>query len=224
MAWRVGIVLDEDFSPRDVGALVQQMPVWALETPARRRDAEQIRLGAGEMWNNEPPFTLFRGYLTFRPVDYLQEFIGTIAEHHPSLACVYLMRVQESAELSEVMRCAGFVPTANSKDAIVFRIPVGNLANVPVLPLDARDWRGMDDVYSSFFAAVGAPKWHDRNLNALRDSIVTGSIYLVGVPCVLVIENLDAATTEGNMAGQEFIEFLREFEAEGCPISVVILS
>jgi hypothetical protein len=42
------------------------------------------------------------------------------------------------------------------------------------ITLDAAGWQAADDVYSAFFRAVGAPPWHGRNLDALRDSIGAG--------------------------------------------------
>lgn len=42
-----------------------------------------------------------------------------------------------------------------------------------------------------FFQVVGAPAWHGRNFNALRDSIETGQINAVEVPYRIVIKNFD---------------------------------
>ena len=39
------------------------------------------------------------------------------------------------------------------------------------LILNGAEWTTRDDVYDSFFRAVGAPDWHGRNFDALRDSI-----------------------------------------------------
>src|ERR1044071_7580655 len=44
------------------------------------------------------------------------------------------------------------------------------------LELDGTNWKTRDDFYDAFFKAVGAPSWHGRNFNALRDSIITGEI------------------------------------------------
>jgi len=49
------------------------------------------------------------------------------------------------------------------------------------LTLNGAEWKTRDDVYDSFFRAVGATDWHGRNFNALRDSIATGSINTVEV-------------------------------------------
>ena len=38
---------------------------------------------------------------------------------------------------------------------------------------------------------VGAPDWHGRNFDALRDNIAAGSINAVEVPYRLVIKNYD---------------------------------
>ena len=59
------------------------------------------------------------------------------------------------------------------------------------LILEGTSWTTDDDVYDAFFGAVGAPEWHGRNFNALRDSISTGSINKVEVPYRLVIKNYD---------------------------------
>ena len=59
------------------------------------------------------------------------------------------------------------------------------------LILDGSGWATSDDVYSSFFRVVGAPEWHGRNFDALRDSILGGSINHVEVPFRLLIKNYD---------------------------------
>ena len=42
--------------------------------------------------------------------------------------------------------------------------------------LNGAAWSTKDDVYDAFFRAVGAPEWHGRNFDALRDSIAGGEI------------------------------------------------
>ncbi len=54
--------------------------------------------------------------------------------------------------------------------------------------LDGARWSTKDDVYDAFFRAAGAPEWHGRNFDALRDSIAGGSINQVEVPYCLVIK------------------------------------
>lgn len=43
------------------------------------------------------------------------------------------------------------------------------------IELDARAWRSADDVYSALLAALEAPGWHGRNLDALWDSLTEGA-------------------------------------------------
>ena len=47
---------------------------------------------------------------------------------------------------------------------------------MPTLLLDGARWKTADDFYNAFLEAVGAPPWHGRNFNALRDSIAGGDI------------------------------------------------
>jgi RNAse (barnase) inhibitor barstar len=61
------------------------------------------------------------------------------------------------------------------------------------LVLDAREWTTQDDVYDSFFRAVGAPDWHGRNLDALNDSIAGRQINAIEVPYLIVIKNSNSA-------------------------------
>lgn len=49
-------------------------------------------------------------------------------------------------------------------------------AGTPVIDLDAREWRVVEDAYAVLLPAIGAPHWHGHNLDALNDSLVTGSI------------------------------------------------
>lgn len=86
------------------------------------------------------------------------------------------------------------------------------------LILNGADWRTRDDVYDSFFQAVGAPDWHGRNFNALRDSIATGSINAVEVPYRLVIKNYDKIAPSAKQMADDFIGLIRELASQGSPV------
>jgi RNAse (barnase) inhibitor barstar len=58
---------------------------------------------------------------------------------------------------------------------------------VPTLLLDGARWKTADDFYNAFLEAVGAPPWHGRNFNALRDSIAGGDINAVGLLYGIVV-------------------------------------
>jgi RNAse (barnase) inhibitor barstar len=88
------------------------------------------------------------------------------------------------------------------------------------LLLDAAQWSSRDDVYDSFFRAVGAPLWHGRNFNALRDSIATGQINQVEVPYRIVIKNHQRSGEGVKEMISEFVDLLQELGARGCPVQV----
>jgi RNAse (barnase) inhibitor barstar len=88
------------------------------------------------------------------------------------------------------------------------------------LTLNGAEWKTRDDVYDSFFRAVGAPDWHGRNFNALRDSIATGSINTVEVPYRLVIQNYDKIAPSARQMADDFVDLIRELAAEGCPVEI----
>ncbi len=50
-------------------------------------------------------------------------------------------------------------------------------------------------MYLSFFAVVGAPDWHGRNFNAIRDSIGTGDINQIETPYRLEFQNYGSVDT-----------------------------
>jgi RNAse (barnase) inhibitor barstar len=88
------------------------------------------------------------------------------------------------------------------------------------LPLDGAKWQSKDDVYDSFFRAVGAPDWHGRNLDALNDSIAHGSINQVEVPYRLVIKNYDKIGAGAKQMADDFIDLIRDIAASGCPVEI----
>lgn len=88
------------------------------------------------------------------------------------------------------------------------------------LILNGAEWRTQDDVYDSFFQAVGAPDWHGRNFNALRDSIARGSINAVEVPYRLVIKDYDKIALPAGEMADDFIALIRELAAKGCPVEI----
>jgi RNAse (barnase) inhibitor barstar len=88
------------------------------------------------------------------------------------------------------------------------------------LMLDGRDWDTADDVYDAFFLAVGAPVWHGRNLDALNDSIATGSINAIEVPYRIVIANFDLISGNAMSMATNFTDLVREIAARGCPVEI----
>jgi RNAse (barnase) inhibitor barstar len=221
MAWQVALVLDTEYSPRELAMLVHQMPVWAVQTADRTAVAPAIRTGAGELWTPEPAFTLFSAASLSNPVDTCFHVLGTVLEHHPSLAALELNGVPASPVLTEMLQRDGFVPASGQfHEGVAFRKPLELLSDVQDLTLDATNWESADDVYDSFFDAVRASAWHGRNFDALKDSIVTGGINGIEVPYRIVIKNLAGKQNGAREIVDQFVDLIAHFEAEGCPVRV----
>jgi hypothetical protein len=69
--------------------------------------------------------------------------------------------------------------------------------------------------FTTVFRAVGAPDWHGRNLNALRDSIAGGDINEVEVPYRLIVTNYDQIAPQAKKMADDFIDLIKELAAEG---------
>ena len=70
---------------------------------------------------------------------------------------------------------------------------MGSTGSNPQIVIDWAEVEDLDALYDSLFAQTGAPSWHGRNLNALNDSWVTGSICSEGPPFDFVLRNEDHA-------------------------------
>ena len=223
MVWKVALVLDTEYSTGDLGKLVHQMPAWAIDTPARREAASEIRREAGEIWFPDPAFTLFTPSRENDRVEICRHIIGTLLEHHPYAASLQLIGVSCSPDLIEVLSDEGFEKASGGfHDSISFRKPIEKLIGVGEVVLDASNWTTPNDFYDSFFSAVGAPDWHGRNLDALNDSIAAGNINRIEVPYHIVIQNLAQAKHDARATTGGFVELVHQLEAEGCPVTVIM--
>jgi len=91
------------------------------------------------------------------------------------------------------------------------------------LALDGTRWRTKDDLYDAFFAAVGAPSWHGRNLDALNDSIAAGSINAIEVPYRIVIRNFDLISGEAERMATDFVDLILEISERGCQVEIELM-
>jgi RNAse (barnase) inhibitor barstar len=88
--------------------------------------------------------------------------------------------------------------------------------------MDGKNWATQDDIYDAFFQAVGAPSWHGRNFNALRDSICTGRINKIEVPYLIKIKNYASIGVGARGAADDFVDLIRELRESGCPVDIQI--
>jgi Barstar (barnase inhibitor) len=86
------------------------------------------------------------------------------------------------------------------------------------LSLNGASWRTRDDFYDAVFAAVGAPEWHGRNFNALRDSIGTGGVNKVEPPYCIVIAGRSNMGQEAQQVVADFCDLIRELRESGCVV------
>lgn len=63
-----------------------------------------------------------------------------------------------------------------------------------IIRLDAAHWREVDDLYNALLAALGAPQWHGRNLNALEESLADDDINKVRQPFSIEVASADRAS------------------------------
>lgn len=85
---------------------------------------------------------------------------------------------------------------------------------IPLLTLDATTWRKPDDIYTAFFAVVGAPAWHGRNLDALNDSIVGGCINEIEYPYRIEIRGWKTIDEGAKVESWRVVQLWREVGIE----------
>jgi RNAse (barnase) inhibitor barstar len=88
--------------------------------------------------------------------------------------------------------------------------------------MDAVGWTSRDDIYSSFFEAVGAPPWHGKNLDAIWDSIRGGQINKIEVPFRLVFTNYAALSPSLKNDAERFIGVFRDAAEDAVPVDIRI--
>lgn len=86
--------------------------------------------------------------------------------------------------------------------------------------LDGRDWQTELDLIEAVIAGVDGPLWHGRNYNALRDSLVVGSVNGINPPYNFVIKHPTNLTPELAEAISYFVARIDEWQAEGEQVSV----
>ena len=89
------------------------------------------------------------------------------------------------------------------------------------LQLDGSNWKTTDDFYKAFFRVVGAPDWHGRNFNALRDSIITGQINKIELPFTIRVSGLDKMPPQYKKLVEDFCSLIKEIRAVGHEVDAI---
>ena len=88
------------------------------------------------------------------------------------------------------------------------------------IELDGADWSAADDFYTAYFAAVGAPEWHGRNLDALWDSLTGGGINQRNPPFRICISQTARMPCDAREILSRFEALVQEAEREGHPVQI----
>ena len=225
MAWQVAIVFDEpqlvETLHDNLYILLGQMPVWVVAEADRVPKISELREQWNSCWWPEPALTLVRPSMNQGHVSETFELIPTIQEHHPRMATVRVFGIEPSDQLRGRLADLGFVPTTGKTwDGLGFATPLRTIEDVADIELDATEWKSGDDFYQAFFKAVGAPNWHGKSLDALNDSISTGGINKIEVPCRLLVKNTSSAASQVVEFLGSLTELISNLRANGCPIDL----
>lgn len=87
--------------------------------------------------------------------------------------------------------------------------------------LSGTDWKNCGDFWDAFLAAVGAPKWHGRNLDALSDSIGRGSINAIEAPYRIVIRDVDDLPMSVSFLLCQISKLFDELRTEGILVELI---
>ena len=88
--------------------------------------------------------------------------------------------------------------------------------------IDCANWKTADNLYDSFFSAVGAPSWHGRNFNALRDSVCNGQINKIEIPYLVRLKNFSSIGPGVRRVAEDFVSLIKEIRDAGCPVDIVV--
>jgi RNAse (barnase) inhibitor barstar len=221
MAWQVAVILDTETN-LNVG--IGLMPIWARATPEREAYPLEWREQWNAMWSPDPGFTLITTPHAGDLIEQAANTLPTVSEHHPNLFCVHLFGLPQSDRLNTALGELGYRPATISMDSgQTFVRSFEKFARE--LVLDASGWNlksgwyWVQDLYSAFFLAVGAPEWHGRNFDALNDSIAGEGINKIEVPYRVVIRNAPHKNEMVKQVLGEFGELFHHLQSAGCPVS-----
>lgn len=229
MAWHVAIVVDQEEPQETLHAnlsiLLGQMPVWAIAKSERIPGAADLRGQWESCWLPEPALTLVTPLNREYAFEQLLGLIPTLQEHHPRLRAVRLFGIDSSEQLTNELAELGFFPiTGTSWDGLGFARSLSEIEGVETIKLDASRWQSCDDLYKSFFNAVGAPEWHGKNLDALNDSIGGGAINDVEVPYRIAVLNSSALDGRPEVLAElrDWEDLVSRLQANGCPVNMTL--
>jgi RNAse (barnase) inhibitor barstar len=94
---------------------------------------------------------------------------------------------------------------------------------VESIDLDGTTWLRADDFYSAYFAAVGTPEWHGRNLDAVWDSLTGGDINQRNLPYRVRIKGTSRMSAAARELVGRFQGLVQEAQRAGHSVQVELL-
>ena len=91
------------------------------------------------------------------------------------------------------------------------------------IELDGATWAEVGDFYAAYFAAVGAPDWHGRNLDALWDSLTGGDINERNPPLQIRILRTAQMSKEAREIVGRFEKLVQQARNTGVPVQIEVL-
>jgi RNAse (barnase) inhibitor barstar len=94
---------------------------------------------------------------------------------------------------------------------------------VETIAINGGGWANASDFYEAYLAAVGAPKWHGRNLDALWDSLTGGGINQRNPPFRVQISGTSEMGDDARKMVTRFEALISEARGEGCSVEIALL-
>ena len=91
------------------------------------------------------------------------------------------------------------------------------------IELEGATWSGADDFYTAYLAAVGAPEWHGRNLDAVWDSLTGGDINQRKLPFRVRITGTARMSVGAREIVGRFEALIHEAERTGHAVQIEVL-
>ncbi len=89
--------------------------------------------------------------------------------------------------------------------------------------LNASRWQNASDFYDAYLAAVGAPEWHGRNLDALWDSLTGGDINKLNPPFSIQIIGTSKMGDDARDTLKRFEALISEAKEVGHSVGIELL-
>jgi RNAse (barnase) inhibitor barstar len=96
-------------------------------------------------------------------------------------------------------------------------------SGVEEIELDGATWTRTDDFYVSYLAAVGAPDWPGRNLDAPWDSLTGGDINRCNPPLRIRVRGITKMSDEAREIAHRFRGLVVEAHRAGHQVQIDLL-